>query len=224
MCLHISPLLFLFQLLQYCSGNLAALFVHWHKMQHLHRHMFVSSFNDTQSWPGSLHMPLDIWHVTMGSSVSPPCWIYGSLSLTPHDIAIIRLRINPELCLDSSYPNLCTWLFVGRLHVLLFLHFYYLHQLLSKVLDCLWVLLTLYLPCKTHHFGLHQLTSSLSNMNRLYIIALLCDHLVKIRYCSIKFLSIIFWLGQDNIDCCLQLSSSDFWRKWMTSVPSSMPT
>ena len=33
------------------------------------------------------------------------------------------------------------------------------------------------------------------------------DHLTKRRHIFIKILAILFWLGPDNIDCCLQLNA-----------------
>ena len=42
-------------------------------------------------------------------------------------------------------------------------------------------------------------------MNRLHIIALCCDYLMKIRNCGIQFFAMIFLLDQDNNDCQLQL-------------------
>ena len=38
--------------------------------------------------------------------------------------------------------------------------------------------------------------------------ALFHDHLIKIRHSCIRIL--LLWLGPGNIDCCLQLSTSDF--------------
>ena len=76
-----------------------------------------------------------------------------------------------------------------------------------------WVLLTLYHYYKGCHFRLCWLTFGLSNIDRLNCVALLYDHLTKIRHNHIKILVILLWLSSDYIDCFLQLNTLYFLEK-----------
>ena len=57
------------------------------------------------------------------------------------------------------------------------------------------------------HFKLYWLTSDLRIMNGLYIIALLHDHLTKIRCRQVKIFAILISLGPGSIDHCLQVTT-----------------
>ena len=77
----------------------------------------------------------------------------------------------------------------------------------DRILDCLRVLLTLYLSCEGHHFRFIWLTSGLRKTDGLHCLAILGDYLTKKRHSCIKILVILLWLGLDNIGYCLQHSA-----------------
>ena len=125
------------------------------------------------------------------------------------------LRSYPELCLNSSNPSICVSLLHGGFDALLFPELANLHLLLLShwVPDWHGIFLTIDLYCKGNHFRPQWLTSGLCNADRLCNQALPCDHFAQIRHVSIKFFFIHFWLGADNIDCCLQLRAPNALEK-----------
>ena len=140
-------------------------------------------------------------------SVSPRCCFFGIISLFLYDILLLGLRINIKLRLKGTNSSFFARVVSSRLDGLLFIQFSHLHLLFfgHRISDCLEVLLTLNLPYE----GLCWLISGLSNMDRLHTIALLHDHLTMMRYCGIKILTTLLWLGPNNNDYCLQLSILD---------------
>ena len=145
--------------------------------------------------PGKL--PLD-------SFCFSPMWVFWEyLHLSWH---------HPPLAVPQKQQStLGTSVLLDEFDALLFMQFSHLHLLFSGhgVPDCPGVLITHYFPCEGSHLGLCWLTFGLHNMDGLHWIALLYDHLAKIRHCCVKICAIFFFLGYDNIDCCLWLNTLD---------------
>ena len=178
MCLHVSPILFQFQLLWYFFEHLTLLFANWHKIHWLSMTLGVS-------WvPHACHP------IPGKSSWNFLCFSPMLVSLSLHNITYFRVRMNPELHFKGSNSSLCDRLLGGGLDALSFLQFSSMHLLLSGhiILDWIGVLLTLYLPCGRCHLRLCCLIPGLYNMDRLHIVALLYDHLTKIRHHGLNFL------------------------------------
>ena len=58
-----------------------------------------------------------------------------------------------------------------------------------------------------------QLASDFHSMDRMHIVALLCDYLTKRRHHGIKIFVILLWLSPYDIDHCLQLSNLNSLKK-----------
>ena len=125
------------------------------------------------SMPGEL--PRDSWCFSLLLS-------FGSLFLFIHDIL-----------LKDSYPSICAWLLSGGIDAILFSKFSNLHLLLSGhgISDCFKVPLKLFHSHERCHFRLCWLTHDHYNMNKLHIVAVLYDHLTKVRHHSIQIIAIL---------------------------------
>ena len=161
--------------------------------------MVVSAFDNPKSQPGFLHLPPNAWQVVA-------------------EIILFLLHTSHEGSppFFITWPSLgfsfCTWLSGGRFDDFLFSYFLTLICCLLDIDSKLpWG--TLYSLLKRCHFGLCWLISVVNNINGWHIIDFVHNNLIKIRHCSIKTISILLWLGSNNIDCCLQLNALDFYEK-----------
>ena len=133
-------------------------------------------------------------------------------------ITFLRLRTNPNNCLKSSNPSICTSLLHDVLDDLLFMQLSNLHLLWFShgSPNCLGVLLTLCFPGEGHHFRPHPLTSGFCNVERLHGRVFIHGHSAQIRHSRINIHTYFSGWAQTNLSDASNSVLLMPWRKWQT--------